>query len=156
MSDSLSIPRRLWRQLIADLRARGEGRRESGAFLLAPPGSDRIAAHICYDDLDPSALDTGIIVFHGAGYARLWQICEERQLRVVADVHTHPSDWTGQSHSDATHPMVGTPGHVALIVPKFAQGNSLSLHGVGIFRYRGNHQWQVSSRHHPVFSLSLL
>jgi proteasome lid subunit RPN8/RPN11 len=156
MNDSLSMSRRLWRQLIGDLRARGAGRRESGAFLLATPDSRRVAAHICYDDLDPSALDTGIIVFHGAGYARLWQICEERQLRVVADVHTHPGDWTGQSYADATHPMVGTPGHIALIVPNFAKGNSFSLGGVGIYRYRGNHQWQDSSIRHPAFSLSLL
>jgi proteasome lid subunit RPN8/RPN11 len=156
MNESLTMSRRLWRQLIADLRARGAGRRESGAFLLAAPGSSGVTAHICYDDLDSSALDTGIIVFHGVGYARLWQICEERQLRVVADVHTHPGDWTRQSYADATHPMVGTPGHVALIVPSFARGNSLSLRGVGVYRYRGNHQWQERSRRDPIFSLSLL
>jgi proteasome lid subunit RPN8/RPN11 len=156
MNEPLSMPRLLWRDLIADLRARGAGRRESGAFLLASPASDRIAAHVCYDDLDPSALDTGIIVFHGSGYAHLWQLCEARQLRVVADVHTHPGDWTEQSYADATHPMVGTPGHVALIVPNFARGNSGSLRGVGVYRYLGNHQWQDSTVRNPAFTLSLL
>lgn len=156
MNEPLSMPRRLWRDLIADLRARGAGRRESGAFLLAPPTSGRITAYVCYDDLDPSALDTGIIVFHGSGYAHLWQLCETRQLRVVADVHTHPGDWTEQSYADSTHPMVGTPGHVALIVPNFARGNSSSLRGVGIHRYRGNHEWQNSAVHNPAFSLSFL
>src|SRR5205085_2828544 len=96
MNDAVSMPRRLWRDLMSDLRTRGEGRRESGAFLLAPPGADRVAAHVCYDDLDPCALDTGIIVFHGCGYVPLWQLCEARQLRVVADVHTHPTNWTEQ------------------------------------------------------------
>lgn len=156
MHDAIFMPRRLWRNLIADLRVRGEGRRESGAFLLAQPDSTHIAAHVCYDDLDPAALDTGIIVFHGSGYARLWQLCEAQQLRVAADVHTHPGDWTEQSYADATHPMVGTPGHVALIVPNFARGNSSSLRGVGIYRYRGNHQWQDCTSRDPAFTLALL
>ena len=107
MNDNLSMPMWSWRRLVRDLRRRGEGRRESGAFLLAPPGRCRVAAHVCYDDLDPTALDQGIIVFQGAGYVPLWDLCERRQLRVVADIHTHPGRWTGQSPSDATHPMVG-------------------------------------------------
>jgi len=156
MSNILNMPRGLWRKLIFDLRTRGAGRRESGAFLLAPPNADRITAYVCYDDLDPSALDTGIIVFHGSGYAQLWQLCEARQLRVVADVHTHPGNWTEQSYADATHPMVGMPGHVALIVPYFARRNALTLRGVGIYRYRGNHQWQDCSSEHTAFNLSLL
>ncbi len=156
MNNALAMSRRDWRKLITDLRARGAGCRESGAFLLAPPASSRITAHICYDDLDPRALDSGIIIFHGGGYARLWQLCEARQLRVVADVHTHPSSWTEQSDADATHPMVGTAGHVALIVPNFARDNSFSLRGVGIYRYLGDHQWQDSTVRHPAFTLSLL
>jgi proteasome lid subunit RPN8/RPN11 len=142
MNDRLNISKHLWRALILDLRRRGEANRESGAFLLAPPGRRDIAAYVCYDDLDSSALDEGIIVFHGAGYVPLWDLCLKRQLRVVADVHTHPDSWTGQSHADRTHPMIGTPGHVALIVPYFAGFNEDSFSGVGMYRYRGNHRWE--------------
>jgi proteasome lid subunit RPN8/RPN11 len=156
MNETVSISYWRWRMLIRDLRARGAGQRESGAFLLAPPNGLRIATHICYDDLDPRALDTGIIVFQGSGYTRLWQLCESRQLRVVADVHTHPSDWTGQSHADETHPMVGTVGHLALIVPHFARSNTFSLRGVGIYRYCGNHRWHTCTDQDPAFHLSLL
>lgn len=155
MSECLSISRWHWRKLILDLRRRGEGRRESGAFLLAAPSSTRVITHICYDDLDPLAHDSGIIVFHGAGYVRLWELCEARQLHVIADVHTHPGNWTGQSHTDATHPMIGIAGHIALIVPFFAQRNAYSLRGVGIHRYRGDHQWQTCRRN-SAFGLSLL
>lgn len=142
MNDPLTISNGLWRTLIFDLRRRGEARRESGAFLLAPPGQRQVAAHVCYDELDPSALDEGIIVFQGAGYVRLWDLCAERQMRVIADVHTHPDKWVGQSYADRTHPMVGTTGHVALIVPHFAGFNDDSLEGVGVYRYRGNHRWE--------------
>ena len=143
MTERLSISLWRWQSLIRDLRRRGARQHESGAFLLAAPGSSRVTAHVCYDDLDSQALESGIIVFRGAGYTRLWQLCEARQLRVAADVHTHPGDWTEQSHTDLTPPMVGTPGHVALIVPNFAQGNTFSLRGIGIYRYRGNHRWQT-------------
>ena len=141
MNDRLKISKALWQALILELRRRGGSYRESGAFLLASPGMREISAYICYDDLDPSALDGGIIVFHGAGYVPLWDLCRHRQLRVVADVHTHPDYWTGQSHSDRTHPMIGTPGHVALIVPSYARSNDDSFDGVGMYKYHGDHRW---------------
>ncbi len=61
---SLNISYWLWMALVRELRKRGYGERESGAFLLAKHGSPHVTKFICYDDLDPTALDTGIIVFH--------------------------------------------------------------------------------------------
>jgi hypothetical protein len=156
MSESLTMSMWSWRRLIADLRRRGAGRRESGAFLLARPSSRKITAHVCYDELDPRALDQGIIVFQGSGYVRLWDLCEKRQLRVVADIHTHPGAWTGQSPSDETHPMVGMPGHLALIAPCYAQKNTRSLRGVGIYRYQGNHRWETCKAGRTSFRLTLI
>jgi proteasome lid subunit RPN8/RPN11 len=135
----------VWIRVICQLRQRGYGQRESGAFLLAKQGSSRITRFICYDDLDPTALDSGIIIFHGAGFVPLWEYCRRKQMRVVADVHTHSDEWTGQSEADRTHPMIGHPGHVGLIVPYYAQRNLLSLHGVGIFEYSGNHEWNANA-----------
>lgn len=146
MNERMTISNALWQTLVLDLRRRGDAHRESGAFLLAPPGARQVSAYLCYDDLDPTALDEGIIVFQGAGYVRLWDFCTARQLRVIADVHTHPDKWVGQSHSDRTHPMVGTPGHIALIVPHYACFNEDSLEGVGVYRYRGNHRWEDRSK----------
>ena len=131
----------LWMRLIRELRRRGRGKRESGAFLLSKQGSRRITKFICYDDLDPSALDTGIVVFHGAGFVPLWDFCRRANMRVVADIHTHGDRWTDQSEADRTHPMIGQKGHVSLIAPYFAQRNLFSSRGVGIFLYVGNHGW---------------
>jgi hypothetical protein len=59
----------LWRRLLAGLRVRGRGIRESGAFLLGgrdAAGRRRIVDFLLYDDLDPHALDTGIVRLDGA------------------------------------------------------------------------------------------
>lgn len=141
--DRLTICLLLWTRLVRQLRHRGRGERESGAFLLAKVGSERVSHFICYDDLDPESLDSGIIIFRGSGFVPLWKYCQQEGMMVVADVHTHPSSWTGQSESDQSHPMVGQKGHVALIVPNYAQGNLFNLHGVGVYEYAGNHKWQA-------------
>jgi proteasome lid subunit RPN8/RPN11 len=139
----LKIPTLLWRRLLTQLRQRGAGTHESGAFLLGTPGTGRVSSFICYDDLDETALETGIITFHAVGFVRLWNICKQENLRVLADVHTHPSSWTGQSESDRTHPMVAQPGHVALILPNFAKRTSRTLGGASVYEYLGNHEWKT-------------
>jgi hypothetical protein len=113
-SPDLRIPWFVWWSLIRELKHRSGGRRESGAFLLGRSGTRQVTHFICYDDLDPTALDTGIIVFHGEGFVPLWEFCRTRKKRVFADVHTHATEWTGQSNSDRTHPMIAQSGHVAL------------------------------------------
>jgi hypothetical protein len=61
--NSLTIPTKIWEEMIIELKLRGGGKRESGAFLLGPVGGKAITEYICYDDLDPHSLDTGIIEF---------------------------------------------------------------------------------------------
>lgn len=139
----LKLPLSLMWRLLREIRRRGRGRRESGAFLLGSAGQMKVSRFICYEDLDPHALDTGIISFDGSGYVPLWQLCREQKLRVLADVHTHPGDWTDQSGSDRTHPMISQEGHVALIVPRYAADTLPSLHGIGIHEYLGDHQWRT-------------
>jgi proteasome lid subunit RPN8/RPN11 len=140
----LSISRRLWQDLLAGLRARGRGRRESGAFLLGRDGtSRRITSIVFYDEIDPAAFDTGIIVIDGGSMGDLWRICRERGEVVLADVHTHPGG-AGQSESDRMHPMIAEPGHIALIVPRFA-AEPVRLGQIGLYRYLGGFRWD--SRH---------
>jgi hypothetical protein len=138
----------LWRRLTARLRERGrrEGR-ESGAFLLGytdTSGAARILDFVLYDDLDPHSLDTGIVRFDGKYFGRLWAICRERGLTIVADVHVHPGD-SGQSSSDRTYPMVSQAGHIALILPHFAR-KPIPHDEIGIYRYLGGGAWQTVPR----------
>jgi proteasome lid subunit RPN8/RPN11 len=138
----LSIAPRLWQYLLAGLRARGRGRRESGAFLLGPAArSRRVTSIVFYDEIDPAAFDTGIVVIDGGCIGDLWRICRERGEIVLADVHTHPGG-AGQSESDRMHPMIAEPGHVALIVPRFAM-EPVRLGEIGLYRYLGGFRWDT-------------
>jgi proteasome lid subunit RPN8/RPN11 len=144
-ASELRITRRRWRRLIADLAHRGGGHRESGAFLLAR--KDRrprtIVDWIPFDELDPHCLN-GAIEIRGEAFSTLWSICARDRLRVVADVHTHPGRSVAQSGIDRANPMVARRGHVALILPAYAQDRP-ALSAVGFHVYRGDRTWDSRS-----------
>ncbi len=133
----------LWRRLKEKLRERGRRRGESGAFLLGrrDGGSARIVDFVLYDDLDPHALDSGIVRFDGRYFSDLWAICKSRGVTVVADVHVHPGR-SDQSDSDHNHPMISQAGHIALILPRFATG-AQPRRDIGIYRYLGGKKWET-------------
>jgi proteasome lid subunit RPN8/RPN11 len=140
----LSCSAQLWQQLVEKLRERGaHGTRESGAFLLGERAnhSAKIADFVLYDDLDPKSLDRGIVHFDGRYYGVLWERCRRTGLSVVADVHTHPGS-PRQSLSDRAHPMIAAPGHIALIVPRFAMG-AINVKEIGMYRHLGARRWQT-------------
>lgn len=137
----LSCSSRLWRRGLNELHRRGQGERESGAFLLGEIRAGRrcVRRFVFYDDLDAHCLDSGIVIFDGAGFGPLWQLCRETGWEVIADVHTHPgAPW--QSAADRDHPMVAQPGHIALIVPRYAR-QVVKASALGIYAYRGDHCW---------------
>ena len=137
----LKIPYQIWNRLVADLRTRGQGERESGAFLLG--AADVVSAYVCFDDLDPSALSTGAITFHKEGFIKLWGLCAEKNLKVCADVHTHPGPWASQSWIDEANPMIDLKGHIAMILPHYATFDHPTLEEVGIHEYLGKHRWKT-------------
>lgn len=138
----LTITRRRWRKLVRELSRRGGGRRESGAFLLGRPHQRprHVIAVVFFDDLDPGALNGGISL-PGAAFSRLWELCEQRELRVVADVHTHPGSTVAQSNIDAANPMVAVRGHIAVILPEFAR-RSPRPSDAGVHVYQGDRTWR--------------
>jgi proteasome lid subunit RPN8/RPN11 len=139
--------------MLHELRERGQGHRESGAFLLGHLRRDTrvIESFIPYDAVDPAAL-RGHIVFDGSHMDLVWAECRRRGLQVVADVHTHPGGF-GQSDIDRANPMIPERGHIALIVPSFA--NRLYLPGeIGIYEFRGRDGWlNHSGEGHRFFTV---
>jgi hypothetical protein len=99
----------------------------------------RFATWSFFDDLDPHAYATGVCVLRGDAFAKLWALCREKKLTVVADVHTHPGAAT-QSPTDKANPMVARAGHVAIIVPKYASW-PVPADGLGVYEYSGQHEW---------------
>lgn len=137
-----------WQMLLSELHRRTRGIHESGAFLLGRIGEDgRAVEHIVYyDELDPKAYRTGVVVMHGASFGPLWDLCRSRKLSVVADIHVHP-EGAWQSIADRDNPMIAQRGHLALIVPYFARP-PVQLETLGFFEYQGAHRWRdLSGRH---------
>jgi proteasome lid subunit RPN8/RPN11 len=114
----------VWPGMLTDLRQRGRGRRESGAFLLGrETGSAKsVTRWVSYEELDPKSKNHTIIKLDTSAFPKLWELCSKYGLQVMADVHTHPGRPI-QSVSDRAYPMLSIAGHVALIVPRFAAAN---------------------------------
>lgn len=142
---TFKIPIWLWASVIFDLRRRGGGVRESGAFLLGRDDTDpaRITSYVCYDEVDPDAYQRGAIAFHANGCAALWTHCRKKQVQLLLDVHTHPGPDVRQSAIDERHPMLPIVGHTALIVPNFARTRWWSLKAVGVYEYLGGFKWRT-------------
>jgi len=146
MTKGLAFSRRTYKHLVSELARRGGGRRESGAFLLARRGQPvvggfrQVDAFALYDDLDPDCL-VGSIEMHPIGFSRLNALCRERGLEVVGDAHTHPWAHVRQSDIDSSNPMAAIPGHIALIIPRYAQG-SPSLRELGAHEFLGKGRWK--------------
>ena len=131
-----------WQTLLDQLHLRTAERQESGAFLLGRSTElgRKVEQVVYYDDLDPHACRAGVVVIHAASFSRLWDLCRSSGLTVVADIHVHPRK-AFQSLSDRKNPMIGVPGHLALIVPFFARP-PIALESLGFFEYRGSHRWR--------------
>lgn len=133
---------RQWDDLIAELGRRAGGVREAGAFLLASTigRSTSVARVVYFDDVDPACL-TGGISMKSSAFSALWDICFTEELRVIADVHTHPDDYVDQSDIDKANPMIAAAGHVAVIVPDLA-GHTIAAEECGVHIYSGAHRWE--------------
>ena len=137
---SISISIGLWLKLIIGLRRRGAGIRESGGFLLCNPGKSKVIKIVFYDQFDKSVSESGIIKFKGG--AVFFEYLAKEKLEVLADIHTHPTQNTGQSESDKKNPMIRTIGHIAMIAPNYAKNFLLSPNQCSIYEYLGHFDWK--------------
>ena len=138
----------VWRAGVAELRRRAGGQRESGAFLLGSTGNARrIEEFVFYDDIDPNALRTGIVIIDGRQLGDLWAHCRKTGRAVVADVHVHPCGF-GQSPSDRANPVIAEVGHVAIILPHYA-ARATRPGRIGVYEYLGSRRWRDRSFDRP-------
>lgn len=149
----LRCARSIWQVGAAELAVRTRGEtQESGAYLLGvplPDGSQRILEFVYYDDIDPRALETGIVTIRQTALPKLWALCRERGYGVVADVHVHPGGY-GQSRSDRDNPVMPRAGHIAMILPNFARG-APAPGGIGIYEFGSAGVWTDHSVQGPRF-----
>jgi proteasome lid subunit RPN8/RPN11 len=150
----LTIKKDFWDNLYNELGRRGNGETESGAFLLSRKGACEIIDCLYYDDIEPGSLDKGYVHLTSLGFRKVWDYCREKDLMVNADIHTHPGSITNQSTIDKENPMIKIAGHIALILPNFAQRPDIDFKEIGIHEFLGNgfnwKRWDFSS---GVFSI---
>jgi len=146
----ISCDAEVWDAGVAELRRRTlDGSRESGAFLLGHQGDQRlIEEFVYYDDIDPDALKTGIVIIDGRKLGALWDHCRATGRKVVADVHVHPCGYE-QSPSDRANPVIAEIGHIAMIIPHFARRQARPG-GIGVYEYLGARKWK--DRSNEMFS----
>ena len=140
----LNCPRSLWKDILRELRERGGGRQESGGFLLGHVEGGRryVRNFIAYDVIDSNALQ-GIIMFDASKMDTVWA------MEVVADVHTHPAGY-GQSGTDQAHPMIPQRGHLAMIIPNFAD-RFYRPGEIGLYEFQGRDGWRDHSASGAAF-----
>lgn len=85
-----------------------------------------------------------MIVFDGSQMDKVWAYCRAKKLDVVADVHTHPAGY-GQSRIDQANPMMPELGHIALIIPNYAD-RAYGPGDIGMYEFRGRDGWLNHSR----------
>ena len=135
----------IWNAGTAELAKRAGGRRESGAFLLGSKTPHRqIREFVFYDDVDPDALKTGIVLIDGRRLGKLWDHCRRTSQSVIADIHLHPGGYQ-QSASDQANPIIAEVGHIAIILPSFGQRGTQPGE-IGIYEYVGSRTWKDRSR----------
>ena len=147
-SPEITCDPHVWSAGVRELRERAGGRRESGAFLLGAKGKRRtIEEFVFYDDVDPDALKTGIVVIDGRRLGALWEHCRATGREVIADMHVHPGSYQ-QSSSDQANPIMAEIGHIAMILPHFAR-QATQPGGIGVYEYLGSRRWRDLSRARP-------
>jgi hypothetical protein len=74
--------------------------------------------------------------------AALLARARERGFVIVADIHTHPSDWVELSLVDQEHPIEYRVGLPAMVLPSFGTG-APDLARTGVHVYAGNGRWET-------------
>lgn len=147
MLPRITCARTVWLDGTRELARRTlDATRESGAYLLGRThenGVHEILDFVFYDEIDPAALSTGIVTIRATALPKLWAICRARGYGVVADIHVHPYGFQ-QSISDREGPVMPRAGHIAFILPDFAQG-SVEPGAFGMYEYLGNTDWRDHS-----------
>lgn len=153
---SLEFGSDLWPALMEDLHRRGQGHRESGAFLLGRVTDTAKVVYdwLTYDELDPESLRYSIVRLNSSTFAHLWEGCAARQMEVVADIHTHPRG-PAQSRSDRAYPMIALTGHIALIAPNFARAPVFPK-DVSFNVYQGGGRWHSYYRSDAAALIKIL
>lgn len=141
-SSRIFIPQNLWLQTWLGLLERGKGVVESAAVWGGKrAGSiETVEAVYFLDDLVGKVQRRQYHYVPQRSLARLFAKLTENKHLIVADIHTHPSDWVGLSPLDMEHPIEFRRGIHAVVLPSYAL-HPPSLKQAGVHKYQGDGNW---------------
>lgn len=139
----IMVTQQLWEETWIGLRARGNGRREAACIWSGKRSPDGdIARSVTFlDDLPGVRASARYHRLSRETIKALFDLLRERQEVIVADIHTHPSDWVDLSPTDEEHPIEFRRGLPAMIIPNFAKF-APALDGLGLHEYLGDGKWR--------------
>lgn len=142
----LFVTHNLWVSTWEGLQCRSAGQVESACVWLGPrSNTTQVALEAVFLDDLPGTI--GRRLQHRTSrqaVAMLLEVARQKQLSIVADLHTHPSDWVDLSDVDQEHPIEYRVGLIALVLPSFAIG-APDLARTGVHEYLGNGKWSTLS-----------
>ena len=143
----LFVPEKIWTETWLGLRSRGRGEVESAAIWAGKREAATETAEAVYflDDLAGHVQDSGYHRVPEEALAELFGRLQRDKRVIVADVHTHPSEWVGLSGLDKRNPIEFRKGLYALVLPSYAMPKP-SLNPVGMHEYLGNGKWRTLSK----------
>jgi hypothetical protein len=138
------VPRAIWACTWSGLRSRGAGAKESAAVWAGCrcDGLEHVEALYFLDDYAGGEQRRGYHRVPVEALTEFFAALQQQKQVIVADIHTHPTDWVGLSALDEENPIEFRVGLPALVLPCFALPRpSLSISGVHI--YKGNGRWRM-------------
>jgi hypothetical protein len=136
------IPIQIWHATWAGLNTRSKGKIESAAIWAGRRDGEieRVEGVYFLDDYvgglqrrDYHCVPVQALTIFFADLRR------DRRV-IIADLHTHPRSWVGQSQLDEANPIEFRKGLPAVVLPWFAQGEP-SLQSCGVHIYEGGGKW---------------
>jgi len=146
-TERLEVPNSLWLQTWRLLSQMGQGESESACVW----GGTLRHGRLCVVKAYPIGAAHGAIRgcqshrMSTQGVAELLAELRKDGLRIVADVHTHPSSWVGLSEVDKAHPIEFRRGLICIVLPDYAT-TPPSLESIGLHIYLGEGRWLESSQ----------
>lgn len=100
------------------LRECGQGQRECVAYLTGPVDQPGLIDGVVHPEHTASAVGYEVLT---KALGELSKDLLARRRSVRAQIHTHPGE-AYHSNTDDGGALLGTPGYLSIVIPRFAQG----------------------------------
>lgn len=143
MAHIISIPAYIWDETVRGLAGRSQGLRESGCIWAGKRNelTWTVKEVVFLDDLPGVRRHQLYHRMPRVAINKLFELLREKDLQIIADLHTHPTDWVELSDTDKIHPIEYRIGLIAIVFPNFAQFPHTFIN-LGVHEYLGSSEWQ--------------